>query len=661
MHKSVTIYCVLTWWLLVQCKTTKKVNPPAVHHNEYEVVDFMQAVSLKNKKEMAQQTVSSKQSEVKERKGTQHKKTINKTTHTKGNIVEAAKRDASGQAVVQFLDGLAHNTQTVTSFGNCAVTKQSTSTDCKAEYKPNGDCSFLAAFQGIFKDLSQEKMAKFMRAGMSRNIIQGNKFKITANSKIKITTCDNRKKLILYGFGADSVSPLPWLTLRAVTMKRAFVFYEDMANKDNVEDWTGLGFAGSATTDLSGGDARVKILKELKRNQGGDADVVLSIDTERNDITVVHFLTWLGQDVSSLYPETGIDASVMEIDTTHVEKGDGPLVKVILGNENLWEAFVTGKARGSSLLENADKFFVYCKNGDMDRIGQVACAVLAKFTPGSFQWGLTTSGFDVDASALTRPILEAMKESGALLFQSSRDGFQTVADEEVEKEISPYAHAIENGTNVVTEYEASPEMCVRFRLNNFQTKFPEFESKEPLNTLIAHVCPFRQEVRLHLPKIAANDVAKYSSLTMLVVRDIPGPEFGIRNNAYVKIKNIVIRRTEVCQSFTLDGKYQMLNKEGAVEIKDITFKQCYDGSIWSLSGNGKETILNAQADVQVIQKSTRFAITGTLNIFDAKMIQEQTGTSYLKPALQSDLINLMEFPMSDLRFEAFFKKRNQLL
>lgn len=83
MHKSFTIWCVLTWWLFVQCKTTEKVNPPAIHHDEYEVVDFMQAMP-KNKSEMAQQSVSSKQSELKQKKRIQHKKTINETTHTKG-------------------------------------------------------------------------------------------------------------------------------------------------------------------------------------------------------------------------------------------------------------------------------------------------------------------------------------------------------------------------------------------------------------------------------------------------------------------------------------------------------------------------------------------------------------------------------------------------
>lgn len=254
-----------------------------------------------------------------------------------------------------------------------------------------------------------------------------------------------------------------------------------------------------------------------------------------------------------------------------------------------------------------------------------------------------------------------MIESGDLLFQSSRDGFETIADLDIANEILPYALAQEERKTVVSENYVTAGMCVRFRLNDFKTKFPEYKSKKLLNTFIAHVCPFRDEVRLHLPKTAANDISEYQSLTTLVLNQIADPNFGIRSNTYVKIKEIIIRHTEVCQSFTLDGKYQMFIRGDAVQINDTTFKQCYDGSIWSLSGHGKETILHAKADVQVITKGSRFGINGTLNIFDAEILQNRTGECYLHTKFHTPLSNLMTFPMSNLRFEIFFKKRNKLL
>lgn len=55
---------------------------------------------------------------------------------------------------------------------------------------------------------------------------------------------------------------------------------------------------------------------------------------------------------------------------------------MILGNDKLWEASVTGTASGSVLFEDSKKLIVYCKNGDMDDLSQVSCAVMAKFSPG---------------------------------------------------------------------------------------------------------------------------------------------------------------------------------------------------------------------------------------------------------------------------------------
>lgn len=274
---------------------------------------------------------------------------------------------------------------------------------------------------------------------------------------------------------------------------------------------------------------------------------------------------------------------------------------------------------------------------------------------------MTTDNFDVEALKTTRPILQAMVESGDLLFQSSRDGLETIADETVASEVSAYALAEEDGKNVVSENYATADMCVRFRLNDFQTRFPDFESMNPLNTFIAHVCPFEREVRLYLPGHAANNVAKYGNLTTLVLNENLDPDFGIDSDTYVKIKNITIRLTEVCETFTLEEKYQMLDAISYVEINDTTFTQCFDGSTWSLSGHGRETVLNATAYVQVVTKSSRVGITGTLNIFDAQVLQERAGASYLKRRFQSSMGNLMEFLVTDLRFEVFFKKRTRML
>ncbi|XP_057294364.1 uncharacterized protein LOC130622924 isoform X2 [Hydractinia symbiolongicarpus] len=574
----------------------------------------------------------------------------------------STKRDESAQAVVQFLDGLANGQQTVTSIGGCAVTRKETSKDCLVVYIPTGECSFTTIFKGLFKDFSEAKMMEFLNAGISRNLIQGNKYSFNTNSEIVVSACKRRKKLLLKDFTSNSVSPVSWLTLQSVTIEKAYIFYGDMEEQENVDDWVGIGIQGTATADIAGVQANVNILKEWKGNQIGDSDVVLSVNPEGNEISVVNFLTWMNQDATALYPDnTDVDTSSMQMEETKIEKGEGALIRVILGNEKMWDAFVTGQASGSSLLDGAKKMYVYCKNGDLEQFSKVSCAVMAKFAPGSFNWGQVTGGFDVEGLSTTRPIVEAMRESGDLYFQSSRNGFENPSDEDVSNEFDAYANIVQNEKNVVTENYVTAEMCLRFRANSFGRYFPQLVPKNPINSLIAHVCPYRNEVRMHFPVNAANAIYKYSTITTLVLNEMSNPAFGIRDNIYVEIKEIKLSPSDVCQSFLSVDPYEMLEKDGAVALNTTMITQCYDGTKWAISGSGKEAIFHAMSDVTVVQKNiNRFGISASLNIFDAKVVQTRTGAAYLSTDYQEVFGNLMEFPMKDLRFEGFFNKRNNL-